>query len=108
MKALRGAADSFGIITTFHVQTHPAPDTVVQFSFYLPNMLESVEIATDSFLHLQDFARNPSFVDRRLSFGMYMDGRALSISGIFAGGLDDFNERVRQVLSYLNEGHELL
>jgi FAD/FMN-containing dehydrogenase len=30
--ALRGAADSIGIITTFHLQTQPAPAHVVSYS----------------------------------------------------------------------------
>lgn len=38
--AMRGAADSFGIITYFHLQTHPAPSSIVTFSANIPEALK--------------------------------------------------------------------
>ena len=36
--ALRGAADSFGIITNFYLQTRPAPSSIVTFTAQMPEV----------------------------------------------------------------------
>jgi FAD/FMN-containing dehydrogenase len=36
--ALRGAADSFGIITYFYLQTRPAPSSIVTFTAQIPDV----------------------------------------------------------------------
>ena len=93
-QALRGAADSFGIVTTFHLQTLPAPPTVISLAVEIPAVLGNVQTAVDSFLHIQNFAQNASVVDRRLSFGMYMNGYAFVINGLFFGSFAEFNSTV--------------
>ncbi len=67
--ALRGAADSFGIIIYFYFQTKPAPSAVVNWSYTIPGMYTSAATSAAVFKKIQDFALNPSFVDRKLAFG---------------------------------------
>ncbi|KAF2088002.1 Glucooligosaccharide oxidase [Saccharata proteae CBS 121410] len=88
--ALRGAADSFGIITTFHLQTQAAPSTVITWSYTIPGMFDSASTSATSFTHIQSFAQNASVVDRNLGFGMYMDGSGFSISGTYIGTQSHF------------------
>ncbi|SLM33671.1 glucooligosaccharide oxidase [Lasallia pustulata] len=92
--ALRGAADAFGIIINFYLQTQPAPSTVINWSFGIPGMFVSAETSTDAFLHIQDFARNASVIDRKIGFGTYLDGQGFSIGGTYLGTLDDFNNKI--------------
>ena len=96
--ALRGAADSFGIVTTFYLKTQPAPTSVINWSFSLPNMFKSAATLTSTFMHLQTFAQNSSVVDRKLGMGMYMDGSGFSISGTYFGSLDTFNNVIKPEL----------
>jgi FAD/FMN-containing dehydrogenase len=51
LQAIRGAAASFGIVTEFVFQTHPAPPSTVQYSytFVYASSLSAVHI-TDSWL----------------------------------------------------------
>jgi FAD/FMN-containing dehydrogenase len=42
--AMRGAADSFGIITYFYLQTHPAPSSVVTFAANIPAVFDSSSV----------------------------------------------------------------
>lgn len=107
LKALRGAADAFGIVINFYLQTEPAPSTVVNWSFGIPGMFVSAKTSTDAFLHIQDFARNASVIDRKISFGSYLDGQGFSIGGTYFGTLDDFNNKVR-LLSLLHPDIELM
>lgn len=93
--ALRGAADSFGVITSFYLKTQSAPVSVVNWSFSLPNMFKSAATLTSTFSHLQSFAQNSSVVDRNLGMGMYMDGSGFSISGTYFGTLDKFNNVIK-------------
>lgn len=93
-QALRGAADSFGIVTSFYLATKPAPATVVQWSFTIPDMFTSAAKSTSAFLHIQDFARNAAVVDRKIAFGIYMDGGVFLLRGTYFGTLDTFNNKV--------------
>ncbi|KAL9604123.1 MAG: hypothetical protein Q9219_000711 [cf. Caloplaca sp. 3 TL-2023] len=96
--ALRGAADSFGIVTNFYLQTVPAPTSVINWSFSIPNMFKSAATSANYLLHLQSFAQNASVVDRKLGMGMYMDGQGFSISGTYFGALADFNTKIKPEL----------
>ena len=97
-QALRGAADSFGIVTTFYLQTQPAPTSVINWSFSIPNMFKSAATSANYLLHIQNFAQNASIVDRKLGMGMYMDGSGFSISGTYFGTLDNFNNKIKPEL----------
>lgn len=41
--AMRGAADSFGVVTTFYLQTRAAPTSIVTFSANIPDALNDPE-----------------------------------------------------------------
>ena len=92
--ALRGAADSFGIITTFHLQTLPAPASVVNWQYSIPGMFVSAATTAAAFTHIQAFAQNASVIDRKLGFGIYLDGTGFSISGTYIGPLSTFNTKI--------------
>ncbi|MCJ1295427.1 hypothetical protein MMC34_006990 [Xylographa carneopallida] len=89
--ALRGAAESFGVVTHFYLQTQPAPSSLVYWHYGFPNMYTSSQTMTNTILHWQDFALNSTVVDRDIGFGVHMDGSDFSISGIYFGSLDTFN-----------------
>ncbi|CAD6572868.1 MAG: hypothetical protein ASARMPRED_005752 [Alectoria sarmentosa] len=88
--ALRGAADSFGIITTFYLQTLAAPAFVVNWQW----MFVCAATTTAVFTHIQAFARNASVVDRKLGLGVYLAGSDFSLSGTYIGNLTTFNTEV--------------
>lgn len=83
--ALRGAADSFGIVTTFYLQTLPAPSSIVNFAVSIPNVLGSAATAAKAFLELQSFVLSSPYVNRNISFGIYTDGNAFSLGGWYFG-----------------------
>jgi hypothetical protein len=70
--ALRGAADSIGIITTFHLQTQPAPAHVVSYSSNFSSALKSASTAADVILKLQTFVTNSPYIDRNLTLEVYI------------------------------------
>lgn len=93
---IRGAADSLGIVTSFYLQTRPAPASVTYFEFQFSGIFNSKTTFTNTMLHLQDFARNASVVDNRISFGIYLDGRgSFSVSGAFFDTVSVFNSKIR-------------
>jgi hypothetical protein len=97
--AIRGAADSFGIVTTFYLQTRPAPSSVIYFEFPLTGVFDSKAKFTNTFLHLQDVAKNASVVDNKVSFGVYLDGYGTySLSGAYFGSVAEFNSKVKNEL----------
>ncbi|TGO87696.1 hypothetical protein BPOR_0209g00040 [Botrytis porri] len=53
--ALRGAADAFGIVTHFYMQTLAAPAEVTYFTANLSSTLSSAEKVSTAFLKTQDF-----------------------------------------------------
>ncbi|KAF2743413.1 Glucooligosaccharide oxidase [Sporormia fimetaria CBS 119925] len=93
---VRGAADSLAIVTNFYLQTRPAPASVTYFEVQLNGVFNTKQTFTNTFLHLQDFARNASVVDSRISFGIYMDKYgSFSPSGAFFGSVSEFNTKIR-------------
>jgi hypothetical protein len=90
--ALRGAADSFGIVTTFYLQTHPAPPSVVRFKYVFDGVYDSKDEFREIFLHLQDVAQNASVMDNKSSYEFYLDSNnTYSFSGIYFGSVDEYN-----------------
>ncbi|KAL9129439.1 MAG: hypothetical protein Q9217_002113 [Psora testacea] len=92
--ALRGDASDFGIVTTFYLQTQPAPDAVVNWQYSLPDMFHDALASAVVFQHIQEFALNASLVDRKLGLGVYLDGNTFSVSGTYFGDLDTFNSKL--------------
>ncbi|KAF1997187.1 Glucooligosaccharide oxidase [Amniculicola lignicola CBS 123094] len=93
--AIRGAAESFGIITSFKFQTRNAPESVTYFQFQWSGLFKSKTDFVKTFLHIQDFATNGTVVDNRISFGIYMDGTVVSLGGAFFGSVEEFEQRVK-------------
>lgn len=92
-QALRGAADSFGVITTFYLQTLPAQN-VVNFAFGIPSVYNSTKIGADALLHIQSYARNASVVDRKTGFSVRLNTTGAIIEGMYMGSLEEFNQKV--------------
>jgi hypothetical protein len=92
--ALRGAADSFGVIINFYLQTQPAPSSVINFSYSIPKFYSSVSTAVSVFQHIQDFAQNGSVINRNIGFGLYMDGDDFSVDGTYFGDLGTFKSLI--------------
>lgn len=94
---MRGAADSFGVVLSFYLQTSPAPETVVNWSFSFPNLLRNIPNMVTVFNHLQDFALNSAIIDRRIGFGivfnqdMEMD---VIVRGSYMGSIEIFNNTI--------------
>ena len=96
--ALRGAADSFGIITTFHLQTLPAPASVVNWGYTIPGMYVSAATTAAVFEHIQAFSLNASVVDPGLGFGVHADGSSFSVSGTYIGDAAKFTNVIAPAL----------
>jgi FAD/FMN-containing dehydrogenase len=82
--AMRGAADSFGIVTNFYMLTEPAPAYVLNFEASLASSLQgaNVDYLTTGFEKLQNFALTSPLLTPNLTFGMYTDyAGSLRISG---------------------------
>ncbi|KAL3428257.1 glucooligosaccharide oxidase [Phlyctema vagabunda] len=79
--AMRGAGDSFGIVTNFYLQTKPAPTSVINFSVDIPAVYEDIPSLTNAFLELQKTVFDPAIVNGNLSFGIYTEGRAFNFAG---------------------------
>ena len=96
---IRGAADSIGIVTNFYLQTQAAPSSITYFAFPFSNVYNSKTTFTNVWLHLQEFAKNASVIDNKISFGVYMDNYGtFSLSGAYFGSVDEFNTKVKPEL----------
>ncbi|KAJ8121266.1 hypothetical protein ONZ43_g2237 [Nemania bipapillata] len=92
--AIRGAADSFGIVVSFYLRTQPAPKTVVKWSIDAPEAIQSVESAVAAFQLLQDFAHDASIVDRKLSLVVFLSHNRFSLEGTYLGEMNTFNSKI--------------
>ncbi|KAK0710273.1 hypothetical protein B0T26DRAFT_755358 [Lasiosphaeria miniovina] len=98
--ALRGAADAFGVVVNFYLQTSPAPPDVVNWSFSFPQALASAEAGVLAFKGVQNFALNGSVVDGKLGFGVTIggNGASFSVHGTYFGPVATFNATVAPAL----------
>lgn len=48
----------------------------------------------NAMLHIQDFAQNSSVIDRKISFGVFLDGQTFRIGGQYYGDADHFNYNI--------------
>lgn len=92
--ALRGAADSFGVILRFHLRTVPAPADVVLFSYEVEGIVEDVDEATTAFLNIQQIVQDANVIDRDLSFGFYIHNGSWTIWGVFLRNQEFFEDKV--------------
>ncbi|TLS21348.1 uncharacterized protein PpBr36_10129 [Pyricularia pennisetigena] len=96
--AMRGAAESFGIITTFYLRTEAAPTNVVNWAFGFANQFGNPSVGAKTMLRIQDFARNATVINRKIGMGVYLDGETFSFSGTYFGSLADFNSKIKPEL----------
>ncbi|KAI1742849.1 Glucooligosaccharide oxidase [Xylaria scruposa] len=97
-KAMRGAADSFGIIVTFDLRTREAPKAVVNWTINIPEAMKSVSNAVETFELVQNFVNGPVHVDRRLGLVVFLKHDRFTLKGTYLGEVDEF---FSGTLSYL-------
>lgn len=61
-------------------------------------MFSSATKATNAFLSIQNFARNSAVIDRKIGFGIYLDGTSFNVGGTYFGSLATFNDKVSSPL----------
>ncbi|KAH3995174.1 hypothetical protein HBI13_141290 [Parastagonospora nodorum] len=93
--ALRGAADSFGIITTFYLQTSPAPVSVTSYVATFSSQLNASSAASSILLQLQSFVLTSPLMNRDITLEVYMSvyGK-FEVRGWFFGEEDHFTRTV--------------
>ncbi|KAF4595443.1 glucooligosaccharide oxidase [Ophiocordyceps camponoti-floridani] len=92
--AVRGAGESFGVVTKFNIRTEAAPDSLVYWTFNLSDILKDISTSVAALEHVQDFALNKTVQDRRLTWGWYLDDKTFLLRGKFHGPMDEFNQRI--------------
>ncbi|KAK4693129.1 hypothetical protein P7C71_g4214, partial [Lecanoromycetidae sp. Uapishka_2] len=90
--ALRGAAESIGIVTTFYFQTQPAPSSIINWAYNIP--ITSSDAAASTFSHIQNFALNASVIDGLTGFGVSPTASSFSISGTYRGDQATFTNEI--------------
>ncbi|KAK4643840.1 hypothetical protein QC761_0072050 [Podospora bellae-mahoneyi] len=106
--ALRGAADSFGIVTTFYLQTSTAPEVDIKFSYSFPQALDSIENATAVFMGVQKFSLYSPVVGRNLGLGVTLGGNATSytVHGTWFGSSSvELTDRITSLAMLGGEGN---
>ncbi|KAI2634454.1 Glucooligosaccharide oxidase [Xylaria nigripes] len=96
--AMRGAADSFGIVANFYLRTQPAPKSILKWTVDVPQAVSTVELAVEAFQHVQNFAQDASVVDRKLGFVIYIAHDRFSVEGTYLGDLKTFTSTVLPAL----------
>ncbi|KAI0547777.1 Glucooligosaccharide oxidase [Xylaria curta] len=96
--AMRGAADSFGIIVNFYLRTQKAPKAVVNWTINIPEAMTSVKNAVETFELVQKFVNDRYYVDRRLGLVVFLKHDRFTLEGTYLGEVDEF---FLGILSYL-------
>ncbi|KAI0836182.1 putative glucooligosaccharide oxidase [Hypoxylon sp. FL0890] len=99
--AMRGAADSFGIATSFILDPVSAPASVVHWSVQMSSATTNVKRAVRAFQYVQDFTRNGFVVDRWLGLNLTLASDYFAIGGTYLGPRANFESTI---LSALMEG----
>ena len=92
--ALRGAADSFAVIYNFYMKTEAAPEKILFFQYKFTGMFDQKDIFNNAILHLQEFGKNASVVDDRISFGVNFNGADFALAGNFFGSEEEYRSKV--------------
>lgn len=99
--ALKGAAPSFGIVTSWTYSTLSAPPTTVFFTINLPRYTTS-DSFTSAFTAYQSFARNaPKEIAMAFSFGANNGGLGVQLLGNYFGSKADFTALVNPLVQQL-------
>jgi hypothetical protein len=102
LQAIRGAAPSFGIVTSLTVNTHPAPSTNVVFNYTFGSSL-TAENATDTFMAFQNFAKtNPS---EKLGINVRLSNGSFSFYGVnYESNTSAFDQTIKPLLDGIPKG----
>lgn len=98
--AMRGAAESFGIVVNFYLETQPAPTQVVRWTFEFGDLIGDVGVqgAVSAMLKLQELMQDGAVVDRYLSFGVNLGKQRFGLSGVYLGAYERFADKIRPAL----------
>ncbi|KAI4906901.1 hypothetical protein J4E90_010104 [Alternaria incomplexa] len=97
--ALRGAADSIGVVTTFYLQTQPAPAQIVSYSVNFTSALKSPSSVADVLLQLQKFAQSSPLMDRNITLEVYMNiFGTFEVRGWYFGDRTHFSSAVLRAM----------
>jgi FAD/FMN-containing dehydrogenase len=86
--AIRGAGASFGIVTDFHIKTHPAPGQAIAYTYNVT--LGSASLQADAFKAWQKLVSDPS-LSRKISTQFIVFPGASVITGFFYGTEKEFS-----------------
>ncbi|KAI1385212.1 putative glucooligosaccharide oxidase [Hypoxylon trugodes] len=100
-QAMRGAADSFGIVKSFFLDTVPAPERVVHWDLFMHDANKSIDSVVDTFQRVQNFTHNASIVDRNLGFNITLSATCFAIGGTYLGSSSHLAETI---IPALHEG----
>ncbi|KAI1105456.1 putative glucooligosaccharide oxidase [Jackrogersella minutella] len=92
--AMRGAAESFGVIISFQVQPVPAPQSIVHFKISIDDVTKDFKSATKALRRIQKFTRNESVVDRQLGFYINLSPAHFTLGGTYLGSRQKFEETI--------------
>ncbi|KIM85891.1 Glucooligosaccharide oxidase [Piloderma croceum F 1598] len=92
--AIRGAAPSFGVITSFTVKTQSAPASNVFFNYVFSPL--NVTAAIETFLAYQNFGANNAL--RTLGMNVVLGNGDFEMSGVFYGPISNFTAVIQPLL----------
>jgi len=102
LKAIRGAAPSYGVVTQWVFDTLPAPKTTVTFNINLPELSDPNSFVS-AFKAYQSFVRNaPNEMGMTLAFGA-SSGSALGVTllGNYYGTRGSFDSLVQPLVAQI-------
>jgi hypothetical protein len=71
--AMRGAGDSFGIVTYLYMATESAPTSVLTFGASLGNNINNLDLLVSAFTALQSFTLTSPSITSNVAYGFYID-----------------------------------
>ncbi|KAI0424103.1 hypothetical protein F5Y09DRAFT_353836 [Xylaria sp. FL1042] len=92
--AMRGAADSFGIVGNFYLRTQEMPKTILKWTVEVHQVMKSVGSAVETFQHVQNFVNNAVSVDKYLNLVIFMTHDRFSIEGTYLGDTMAFHDSI--------------
>ncbi|KAI1294093.1 hypothetical protein F5Y03DRAFT_373353 [Xylaria venustula] len=92
--ALRGAADSFGVIVNFYLRTQETPKAIIKWSIEIPQAMKTVESAVATFRYIQSFVDNAPTVDKHLNLVIFITHNRFTIEGVYLGHTMGFHDSV--------------
>ncbi|KAI1274993.1 hypothetical protein F5Y07DRAFT_189314 [Xylaria sp. FL0933] len=92
--AMRGAADSFGIVVNFYLRTQEMPKTILKWTVEAHQAMKSVESAVEAFQHVQNFVNNSAVVDKYLNMVIFMTHDRFTIEGTYLGDAMTFRDSI--------------